>query len=275
MNPNPAYLARLANLIQPQRRAAVEAAIRAGLLPSDQLRGIRVVDATFRLEGADLTNAAGERFNTERWNGMEAIRHILAALAFGGRAVESVVSTANSTLKKITSRWVPADVLDGHLDRANTRLGLPPGMLKKFVRLEAAKRSRGGVLEFDTQAVNSLGYTGLFQFDKKGSAWTVAANAGAKRGINLGPFKPGVFDVETTALAAGLYSLANHAILKKSFPGAPLTAEIAYAMHNQGAGGFAELLRRPVLTRNLAGQSGEAKATVRAAIKQCGVTPRF
>jgi hypothetical protein len=142
--------------------------------------------------------------------------------------------------------------------RAALLAGVSTDLLMKFVVLESPIIRRGGVEYLYPKVVNSLGYSGLFQFDKRGEAWErcrVGIHVSA-----LPPFSEAWSDPFYSALAAGRYARLNFSLLQEKFGyRGPLTVELAYLMHNQGASGAYNYLKG---RKDLAGSQSEAAIQV-------------
>jgi len=111
-------------------------------------------------------------------------------------------------------------------------------MLKKL-KLEAARTKQNGVTMYDTLAVNSDGYSGLYQFDDNGDSWREAAKI-----IDLPAFNgpKGWRDPFYNTLAAGAYAVANANQLRRLGYRGPFTYNVLYLAHNQGATGAYRIL---------------------------------
>jgi len=145
--------------------------------------------------------------------------------------------------------------------------GVSSDVLQKFLDLEARVVKIGGVNHYDAWAVNSGGYRGLFQFDQGGAAW-----AGARRALPiLPPFSDAAWkDPKANVLAGAGYLLYNTGEIRRLGYKGPVTSNIAYLMHNQGARGAFEILRG---SRTLRGsQSIQANLVAQAAIKDANLT---
>jgi len=167
-------------------------------------------------------------------------------------------------------RWVTASQMRTIIQKVSGMTSISEDILQKFLDLEAAVRFRDGGREYDRLAVNSLGYSGLFQFDKNGNAWSGAALSVK----GLGPFNPSWKDAYQNTLAAAGYILTNTRAARKGITSpkgggffqykGPITANIAYLMHNQGALGMMQIISgRKVLAGS---QSDKAVSVARAAM---------
>jgi hypothetical protein len=168
-------------------------------------------------------------------------------------------------------RWVTASAMKQVIAKVSALTSVSEQVLQSFLDLEAATRTGSNGKEYDRLAVNSLGYSGLFQFDNKGNAWTEAA----KSIKDIGPFNPGWKDAFLNTLAAAGYILSNTRVVRKGVKSkdgsfyqykGPITANIAYLMHNQGAYGMMKIVKG---TTKLAGsQSDRAVLVANAAIAE-------
>jgi len=262
----PAFHARLARVIG-SADARFRAVCDTPLDPDSALRALRKVAPEFGLDkDRRLLVSTTESFEIARWSNSDALRYILWALEVGTGPTDNP-----------PAGWIPADAAIRVADAVGREFGLPDKALPAFLMLEAARRVVGGVVQLSSTAVNSLGYTGLYQFDRAGAAWDVAARWVTRQGRPpLGPFRPGVFDLRASSRAAAAYACANaETVSRLAGVKLRLTGATAYAMHNQGAGGFARLLTNPSMSAALKGQSVDAINTVRLALRDQGVTARF
>lgn len=139
---------------------------------------------------------------------------------------------------------------------------LPSGTLTNKLPIEAP-RVRGGFNPSGKGGYKGL-YRGLYQFDPAGDAWAVAANTARRFGQNLGPFASNWYSADRNTSAAGAYAAHNANELRKS--GIPITVETLYAAHQQGAAGFAKMVKKG---RSLKGeQSGKSKGVIAVALSQ-------
>lgn len=123
-----------------------------------------------------------------------------------------------------------------------------PIMLQKL-NLEAAKRRRNGVIEYNARSVNGS-YRGLFQMGR--DAWS---DIQARLGFGYDR----AFDPRINARAAALYVENNVRVARARGYTGPITDDVVYTMHNQGVGGFMRLLRGGQIRGN---QSAAARAVI-------------
>lgn len=134
-------------------------------------------------------------------------------------------------------------------------------LLLRKLNVEAAKTKINQTVYYDTEAINSSGYRGLYQFDKSGNAW-----ADASKIIALPEFggPNGWINPFYNTLAAGAYAIFNSRVLRTEGYKGPITLNTLYLAHNQGAAGAARILTGK---RGLAGlQSSEAVKLSKLAI---------
>lgn len=141
-------------------------------------------------------------------------------------------------------RWVSTQTIDAIIRKVSLKTSVSENVLKKFLDLEAAFRATPLGREYDRLAVNKSGYSGLFQFDSRGNAWAGAA----KSVTGLASFSDGWRDAYQNTLAAAGYILTNTRAVRMGIFSSqegrtfqykgPITANIAYLMHNQGALGM-------------------------------------
>lgn len=129
-------------------------------------------------------------------------------------------------------RYISPAAMTDVINRVSGVSGVSATTLQKFLDLEAGKDKTNTL--YDMLSVNSGGYSGLFQFDGKGRAWT-----DARRFSNtLPPWDGQVWkDPYLSTLAAAFYVRVNTIAIRRLGYKGPITANIAYLMHNQGAGG--------------------------------------
>lgn len=164
-----------------------------------------------------------------------------------------ITMNANESAKSVSSDgWISVADMAGVLSRVSSATGIQTSVLQTFLELEqGAPKAKG----YNAQIVNSLGYSGLFQFDRKGEAWAVAS-----RIIALPPFNPNWKDPYYNTLAAAAYLLANTKTIRRLGYKGPVTGNIAYLMHNQGAGGAYKIISGQGVTAGK--QSGAANKVI-------------
>lgn len=174
------------------------------------------------------------------------------------KMADAITVPATST----AGRWVSAPDMRIVIRKAAAAAGVDAETMWLFLQLEAPVKQIGGVPHFDRMAVNALGYSGLFQFDRKGEAWAVAA----RNVTGLASFEAGKFDPYQSSLAAAGYLKANTRTIRTFGYGGPISPNLAYLMHNQGARGAYLIITGQ---RRLAGkQSREAIAVAEAARRE-------
>jgi hypothetical protein len=153
----------------------------------------------------------------------------------------------------------------GITDRVQSITGVSSKLLLDFAHLESPTILIGGVPHLNPHVVNALGYRGLFQFDRKGEAWATASRM-AKAGHELPSFPTAWADPFYNTLAAAYYVLSNSAYIRAHGFRGEITMEVAYLMHNQGAGATLQILKG---TRTVdTGQSLKAQAIGEMAYNQ-------
>lgn len=167
-----------------------------------------------------------------------------------------VAKTAESTVGKIKSSLITKAEALQLINEAVRILNNPivtVDLLAMKLDLEAAKVSQGGVVYYNTQAINRLGYRGLFQFSADGASWEQASKV-----IELPSFEGpnGWRNAFYNTLAAGAYAISNANELRRKGYRGPMTYNILYLAHNQGPTGAYKILSGQ---KKLAGlQSAEA-----------------
>lgn len=179
-------------------------------------------------------------------------------LAF--RRLQKASAPRAETAQADTSGWVSLEALGPIIDRVTRETGASRNLLVDFLNLEARKRVVGGVTFYDPNAVNSLGYRGLGQFDAKGEAWARAAKF-----VKIGPFAESWRDPYQNLLATAGYIKANTLAIRSFGYTGPITGNIAYLMHNQGAKGAYSILTGE---RGVTGGQSKAAIAIVAAAKK-------
>lgn len=162
--------------------------------------------------------------------------------------------------------WIPEDKVNAIVLRVATEVGLPPDLLMKFVEIEAAQKVVNGTRMFNAESLSPGNgtYKGLFQMGR--AAWT-----DVQRRVKDFPGFELWKDPYINALAGAHYAKVNMATARSSGYTGPFTAQVLYAMHNQGVGGFMRLLRERKVNGNVTNQSRQAQAIIRSAAQQAGV----
>lgn len=144
--------------------------------------------------------------------------------------------------------------------QVSAKTGIEVSVLKRFLVLECPRRVINGKGSYNAAIRNSGGYSGLFQFDKKGAAWSVASKF-----VDLGPFETSWMKAEQNTLAAAGYILANTKTIRGLGYKGIISGSISYLMHNQGASGAWKLLKGGVLSNK---QSALAQQVVAVAQRE-------
>lgn len=176
------------------------------------------------------------------------------------RAERGQITANSDEIRKQTSTdgWISVAGMDDVIRRVSSASGVSTAVLQQFLELEqGAPKARG----YNAKIVNSLGYRGLFQFDRKGEAWAVAS-----RIIALPPFNPNWQDPYYNTLAAAAYLLANTKTIRRLGYKGPVTGNIAYLMHNQGAVGAFKIISGQGATAGT--QSGAANNVIAMARRE-------
>lgn len=157
--------------------------------------------------------------------------------------------SSSSTKASPEPNWIHEDKANAIVERAAAVAGVSAAAMKGMLALEPTVRYFGGQKYYDSMS-RSGSFKGLFQMGE--AAWKTASRMNRA----LPTFAQGVYDPYTNALAASFLLKANAIELRRRGVKTDITAEIAYAMHNQGVGGFLSYLK----TRTSIGdQSAEAE----------------
>jgi hypothetical protein len=188
-----------------------------------------------------------------------------------GQTVESVrskqvtemIEDAKESVDAPTKSWLSQAEAYEITRAAASEFGVDGSVMLKFLNLEAETRSGSSGKEYNAQSVapNKL-FRGLFQMGRP--AWSDVRGQ-----IGVGYDK--VFDPVANARAAAAYINANMRFARSKGYNGQFTAEVLYAMHNQGAGGFMRLIRERKANSNTRNQSRAAQAVITAALAQNGV----
>lgn len=120
--------------------------------------------------------------------------------------------------------------------------GIQPSDLAIVMWFEAARRRVDGATFFNAAAVNSLGYTGLYQFSRR--TWE---DVRARSKIaELGDFSNAT-NAWMNTLAMVAYAKLNIITLRNKGYKGPIDARTIYGCHQQGAGGFLHFKRTGTL----------------------------
>lgn len=182
------------------------------------------------------------------------------------RVVEKMTAASSSSMSgnvMLDARYVSSATMSDIIKRVSGVTNVASDVLQKFLDLEAAKKTINGVVYYDALAVNSGGYSGLFQFDDAGGSWSRARAFSSA----LPPWSDAAWkDPYLSTLAAACYLRMNtFAIAKFGYKG-PITPNIAYLMHNQGAMGAYRIITGRMGPDGK--QSGPALLVARAAIAE-------
>lgn len=181
---------------------------------------------------------------------------------------DDALATFGYTVKDfgLVGNWISEADLRPLIDTAAAATGRSADMLTRFIGLEAAKRMRNGVREFNASSVAPSGlFHGLMQMGRPAwsdvqAAWPVTPS-----------FMDGRYDPSANILAGARYSILNERYLRsKGYRGA-FSLEVMYAAHNQGAAGFMRLLNTGKRNGNYNNQSAQAKAMISTALAASGV----
>jgi len=213
-----------------------------------------------------LISEAGQRIAVDGVWGPRSEKAYTASPEAVQNAADLAVKQMGYSLEAIrnpvsSGSLVSPEDMSAIISRVASETGVGADVLRTFLDLEAARRTVRGVRYYVSDAVNSGGYRGLFQFDRRGYAWSSASKKGY-----LPKFDANWKDPYYSTLAAAYYVLYNSDILRsKGFKGR-ITGSIAYLMHNQGAAGAYRIMSGK---GRLAGnQSGKAVITAKRAVSE-------
>lgn len=211
--------------------------------------------------------------------GLDTVRPIRDELFFAGSRTPAAATPTRrfvpSPVLKVVKPsgrigWISAADMVPIIARVSIETGVSVEVIQKFLDLEAQTDTRGGLREYNRLAVNAQGFSGLFQFDGRGDAWRVSA----RHVTGLGPFHSSWRDAYQNTLAAAGYLLANTKTVRNGltvngfryqFSG-PITGNVAYLMHNQGALGMMQIVAGK--KQPLGRQSPKAVAVANAAVTE-------
>lgn len=167
----------------------------------------------------------------------------------------------------LEGRWVSQDDVDSFAAKAAANSSISADLIRAFVRLEAAQKVSDGARYYNAASVAPNGlYHGLMQMGRP--AWS-----DVNRAYPGSPsFEEARYDGEQNVLAGARYASLNKSYLRKMGFRGEFTLQTMYAAHNQGAAGFMGLLRNPRPTKNFQNQSAEARAVIKTALAQSGVS---
>jgi len=193
------------------------------------------------------------------------VRSVLQASRQTPESLFAATRSKTVTASAVGDEWLDQDYCYSLCDRAATMVGIDLAVMRKFLLLEAARRSSNGKTYFNSKSVSPNGlYRGLFQMGAP--AWADVQKVDS----NVGSYS-NVFDPWLNSLAAARYVKLNmNYALQNGYKG-QFTPEVLYTMHNQGAGGFMRILREKRVNDNVTNQSRDAQSVIRVATQQNGV----
>jgi len=227
--------------------------------PSGDKARVKAVLAAMSAPSPDSLTEMHDRLKADRDEGL------LRARAAARASRENVSGTsAQFAVQQGKTRFISEQAANQLIREVVRILNNPiitESMMMMKLRLEAAWKIQNGVKMYDTLAINSGGYRGLYQFSADGASWQNASNV-----IELPAFEGpnGWRDPFYNTLAAGAYALANATELRRLGYRGPLTYNVLYLAHNQGANGAYKILSGQ---RGIAGvQSREANKIINLAM---------
>lgn len=156
--------------------------------------------------------------------------------------------------------WITEQRAFEIIDNVSAVSKVPVDWLRFMLRLEPVKRVGSSGTEYRVDSVSPNGlYFGLMQIGR--DAWTDARDLYPE----LGSFAANKFKPELNVLAAAGFARRNMGYAKKNhgYDG-PFTAEIIYAMHNQGHS-FISSAKAGGMGQYASGQSSDAKRVLASA----------
>lgn len=181
--------------------------------------------------------------------------------------VEDAVTARGFTVKELSGiDWISEAALEPIVLQVSAKTGRTPRMIWDFIKLESAQRRINGVVYYNQRSVSPSGlFHGLGQMGRP--AWS-----DVKKAYRDTPeFLVGRYDPLANLLAAMRYSVLNEQeIVRQGYKG-PITVEVLYAAHNQGATGFMRLLKNKRETSNFKNQSAKAQQVINVALRSNGV----
>lgn len=195
----------------------------------------------------------------------QAVDVILLAAGTNAELLLSATRTLTSAGDAAGDGWIPIEQAEALIDRAVQMDGGDAELMRRFLRVEAAKRTVNGTLMVNAKSVAPNGfYRGLYQMGV--DAWAEAK----KRVEDLDNYLS-AFDAWQNTRAANAYiKVVQDQARAKGYKGV-FTPEVLYALHNQGAGGFMSLMKDRQRTKNYRVQSAEARGLIDSALQQNGV----
>lgn len=146
----------------------------------------------------------------------------------------------------VTGNLVTKDKARALIERAYNLLnagsvGIKLDDLQGFASLEAARKKVDGITYYDAAAVNSSGYTGLYQFGSK--TWDDVKKRSQQAGNLLGTFSGSAKDPWLNTVAMVAYAMLNAAALRSAGYKGNIDARALYGSHQQGVGGYLSFTR--------------------------------
>lgn len=144
------------------------------------------------------------------------------------------------------ANYLPADKVRALLERAYVqldaaRVGISMDSLTSLAAYEAAQKTIDGVKYYSVDAVNKLGYTGLYQFGP--SAWKDAQAWSPWVASTIGSFQEGAKDAWKSTVAMVAFAMSNATALRKRGYKGALDARTLYGAHQQGVSGYLRFLK--------------------------------
>jgi len=210
-----------------------------------------------------FTNTAYLRASPEA---RQAVDVVLLAAGTNVQQLLAATRVLNSTASSAGDGWITADQVEALIDRAVALDGGDGFLMRKFVRIEANQRMQNGVLLFNAKSTSpGRGtYKGLYQMGE--DAWT-----DAQKRVTTLPGYDQVFDAWQNTRAANAYISVLQTQARAAGYKGQFTPEVLYAMHNQGAHGFVDLLRAKQINGAVRNQSATAQSVIKTAALQNGV----
>lgn len=193
----------------------------------------------------------------------DAVRRVVATSGSSPEALFVATRKEKGLTQKLGANWISAEKADALAERAANEFKIDSSIMKKFLRLEAERKSVNGTTFFNASSTSRSGaFRGLYQMGA--AAWTDVMPS-------IGADFTKVYDPWINTRAATAYVVKNFAALRKlGFKGQE-TAEVAYAAHNQGAGGFMQILKTGRKGPNFSNQSRAAQDVISVAAAANGV----
>lgn len=166
--------------------------------------------------------------------------------------------------------WVPVSEIRDYVDDASALFALEPDHLMTMLHIEAPAAHMSGEVHYNAHAVSPSGlHRGLFQLGKP--AWSDARRFARLKQISSpltgSAYATSVFDPVRNIYAAAAFIAHHKEYALTKIPSLNFSANIAYAMHNQGAG-FIRKAKENSDYINLAGQSPVARSVIERAAEE-------